>query len=462
VWQPTFLKVSTVGLLVFLGCSTIAAAQSVTLSLGIGQETEDGSVVVPINLVSLGGAQTAAVQWSLSYSSDVTGVAFAAGTAATNAGKSLVCDANACLIYGLNATGIADGVVATVTLQISSHPSSPTVPIQISGVVAATPAGDSISALGVSGFALLWPAPTAPPPNSPILGEQPVPRAASLSPSGSGGLSQTFTFVFSDSQGATNLASAAMLFAAGPFAQNSCLIFYDRDQRTIRLESDDVTGSNAKAVDSSATLQNSQCAIDATSVESTLLSTTITVGITFTGAFAGLKNIYMYGADGDGSVNTGWVQQGTYMVSVDAPPVPTAGSVLPNAGHGITQTFTFEFADSQSVTNLAAAAMLFASLLDVQNSCYVIYDRNLETLQLEWDSAMGADVKPVGSSTLVQNSQCAIGATSMTTTTLSTIISLDITFKGAYTGPKNIYMYGADGYGSTNTGWVQKGTWDPR
>jgi len=458
VRQPPFLRVSYIGVVGLLGCCAIAAGQSVTLSLGVGQKTGDGSVAIPINLVSVGGAQTAAVQWSLSYSSDLTGVAFAVGTATANAGKSLVCNGNTCLIYGLNSTSITDGVVATATFQISSRPSSPAVPIQIADVVAASPAGDSIPALGVSGLAILTPAP----PGSGTLIEQPAPTAVSVSPSGSGGLSQTFTFVFSDNQNATNLAAAAMLLAAAPIAQDSCLIVYDRNQGTIQLESDDLTTAKVKPVDSAATLQNSQCAIDATSVQTTLQSTTITVGITFTSAFAGLKNIYMYGANEDGSINTAWVQQGTYKVAVDAPPVPTADSVSPEAGRGITQTFTFVFTDSQNAANLTAAAMLFAPVLDVANSCYVVYDRSVGSLQLEWDSATGADLKPAGSSAPVQNSQCAIGSTSVTTTALSTVISLDITFKGVSTGPKNIYMYGADADGSTNTGWVEKGTWDPR
>ena len=75
---------------------------------------------------------------------------------------------------------------------------------------------------------------------------------------------------------------------------------------------------------------------------------------------------------------------------------------------------------------------------------------------------MGAEIKPVGSSDTLQNSQCAIGATSVTTTAFSTTITLDITFKSAFAGLKNIYMYGADGDGSINTGWVEKGTWTPR
>ena len=349
-----FLRIGYMGLVVLMGCSEIAAGQSVTLSVGVGQETASGSVVVPINLVSLGGAQAAAVQWSLSYSSDVTGVAFAAGTAATNAGKSLVCNGNTCLIYGLNTTAISDGIVATATLQISSNPSSLSVPIQITGVVAATPAGDSIPAAGVSGLALLLPGFAHP--NGSNLQAQPVLTADSVSPVASGGLRQTFTFVFSNSQSA-NLAAAAMLFSSSSVAENSCFIVYVRDSGTIQLESDDVTSIEIKPVGSSSTLQNSQCAIDATSVTATPLSTTINVEITFTSAFTGRKNIYMYGADGDGSVNTGWTQRGAYTVAVVPPPVPTADSVSPDGGTGATRTFTFVFSDSQSAANLAVAGM---------------------------------------------------------------------------------------------------------
>ena len=135
----------------FMGCSELARGQSVTLSVGSGSGIAGGSVVVPITLTSSGGAQAAAVQWSLSYSSDITGITFAAGIAATNAGKSIECNGNLCLVYGLNTTVISDGIVATVTLQISSNPSIFTIPIQITGVVAATPEADSIPAEGISG-----------------------------------------------------------------------------------------------------------------------------------------------------------------------------------------------------------------------------------------------------------------------------------------------------------------------
>ncbi len=534
------LQIGYLGLTVFLGTSQIGAGQSVTFSVGSGSGTAGGAVVIPITLTSSGGAQAAAVQWTLSYPSDITGAVFSAGIAATNAGKSIECNGNLCLIYGLNTTVISDGVVATVTLQISSNPSLQTIPVQIAGVVAATPDADSISAAGVFGTISVPPVPalsglacsptTLNTPGStqctvsltspaqvggsvvsissnnanlsvpstatvnggqtsasftatggPVVADQaaiitaslnglirsvtvnlqsrPIPSADSVSPSDGGGSRQTFTFVFSDSQSATNLAAAAMLFAPTLVAEDSCYVVYDRNRGTIQLEWDDVKGNESQPVGSSKTLQNSQCVIGATSVTVTALFTTITLDITFKNPFTGLKNIYMYSADGDGSINTGWVQRGTYTVAALSPPVPSADSVTPDGGSGFVQTFTFVFSDSQSATNLAAAAMLFAPVLAPDNSCFVVYDRNRETIQLEWDSVLGAEIRPVTSTTTLQNSQCSIGASSVIATELSTTITLDITFKSAFNGLKNIYMYGADGDGSINTGWVQKGTY---
>jgi hypothetical protein len=105
--------------------------------------------------------------------------------------------------------------------------------------------------------------------------------------------------------------------------------------------------------------------------------------------------------------------------------------------------------------------MLFAPLLAYPGSCFVIYDRNRGTIQLEWDDVSGADKKLVGSPILLQNSQCIMGKTTVTTSELSTTITVDVSFNDAFSGLKNVYMYGADTDGTINTGWVQRGTWTP-
>jgi hypothetical protein len=535
-----YLRIRTLSAIAFIGFCGIAFGQSVTLTVGASSGTAGGSIVVPISMTSAGGAQPAALQWSVGSSSDIVAVTFAAGPAATNAGKSLSCNANTCLIYGINLNVIPDGVVAIATLQISPNPSTLAIPIQITGVFAATAPGDPISAAGVSGTASLLPGPTVsalacvpvdlstgatstctvslnksavsatvyarsnnaivtvPDSISLAPGQStasfqaavgsvnvdqtavvtasvngqsqsatlnlragPLPTADSVSPSGSAGLRQTFTFVFSDSQSAADLSAAVMVFAPTLVAENSCFVVYDRNRGIIQLESDDLTSTANKLVDSATTLQNSQCVIGATSVTAAVLSTIITLDITFKNEFTGLKNIYMYGADGDGSVNTGWTQRGTYMVAVSPPPLPTVDSVSPSSGGGPRQTFTFAFSDRQSATNLSAAVMVFAPALVAENSCFVVYDRDRGIIELEWDDLTDNETKLVNSSALLENSQCVIGATSVTATALSITITLDITFKNAFTGLKNIYMYGADGDGSLNTGWVQKGTWTP-
>ncbi len=288
-----------------------------------------------------------------------------------------------------------------------------------------------------------------------------VPSADSVAPDDSAGAAQTFTFVFSDSQDAANLADAAMLFASSLSYPNSCFIIYDRSRGTVQLESDDVTGASAQPVGSPIHLKNSQCEVRASAVASSGLTNTITLDIAFKSAFSGMKNIYLYGANAGGTVNTGWVQRGVYLVNTVGAPIPSADSVSPSSGGGPAQTFTFVFSDSQDAANLSAVAMLFAPSLAYPDSCFVIYDRNRGTIQLEWDEVGGADKKALDSPIILQNSQCIVGAATATTAGLSSTITLDITFKSGFTGLQNIYLYGADTDGTINTGWVQRGTWTP-
>ena len=140
----------TIGSL-FLGLQILGLGQSVTLSVGSGSGTAGTTVSLPINLSSSGGAQTAGLQWSFVYSSDITSVTVAAGPSATNAGKSVTCSGSTCLILGFNNTAMADGTVATATFQIASSPSTTSIPIQITGVVASTATGSSILASGGTG-----------------------------------------------------------------------------------------------------------------------------------------------------------------------------------------------------------------------------------------------------------------------------------------------------------------------
>ena len=148
-WQN--LKRNVFITLTLLVSSSLAFAQGITLSIGSGTAAAGGSVSVPINLTSTGGAQTSGFEWSFSFSSDITGVTVVAGSSTTNAGKILSCSGTKCLIVGFNATVIGDGPIAVATFQIAANPSSTAIPIQLTSVVASTADGASIPSSGVSG-----------------------------------------------------------------------------------------------------------------------------------------------------------------------------------------------------------------------------------------------------------------------------------------------------------------------
>lgn len=282
--------------------------------------------------------------------------------------------------------------------------------------------------------------------------------ADSVSPSAGGGASQVFTFVFSDTKEASNVQAAAMLINSTLSGNNACWLVFDRARGTISLLYDHANGSNAKPFGSSANVQNSQCALGAPSMTVSGTSTILSIPLAFYGAFTGPKNVYMYAQGPNG--NTGWVQKGTY--SVVAGGVPVAQSVSPPAGSGASQAFSFTISDQGGQSFLWAAAMLFSrsTNFDLNNGCYVVWDRTTSRLALFADTyTSGSSSFTVGSSSSVSNSQCTLygsgSSVSFGTTTIT--ITLNLAFKPAFAGNKNSFLYASEpGY---NSGWVLVGNW---
>src|SRR5579863_2068454 len=105
-----------------------APCQSTAISLSAGPGTVGGTIVVSVSLPA-GSAALASLQWDLTYTASelapISCTYYATGAAATAAGKSAICTslsagAVRCLIVGLNATALSNGVLATITLQIGS------------------------------------------------------------------------------------------------------------------------------------------------------------------------------------------------------------------------------------------------------------------------------------------------------------------------------------------------------
>jgi hypothetical protein len=137
----------------------------------------------------------------------------------------------------------------------------------------------------------------------------------------------------------------------------------------------------------------------------------------------------------------------------------SAISVAPASGTGSSQNFTFTFSDSQNASNISYMAMLFSgSSTSLTNACYLLYGSSTQTVSLFYDHMNGQNVRPASSSTPLQNSQCSIGALTVTSSGLSATIAGTIAFTPGFAGTQNAYMYASDSSG-VNTGWVQNGTW---
>src|ERR1700734_954156 len=103
------LKFYIILLLVF---AALAVGQTVTLSLGSGSGAAGGADVLPLMLATTGGAQSAALEFSFSSTSDITSISVVVGSAATAANKSVSCSGTTCVVWGMDSTAIGDGSVA--------------------------------------------------------------------------------------------------------------------------------------------------------------------------------------------------------------------------------------------------------------------------------------------------------------------------------------------------------------
>jgi uncharacterized protein (TIGR03437 family) len=134
-----------------------AVAQQANVSLSSASSVPGGTVSVSISLATTGGAQPAAVQWTMGYAaSNVSGVSVSAGSSLTAAGKSVMCSPNStgtiCVAYGMNTSVVSNGLLATATFQIAPGILVTSVPVQMTAVSAATSSGIPIAGSGTGGI----------------------------------------------------------------------------------------------------------------------------------------------------------------------------------------------------------------------------------------------------------------------------------------------------------------------
>jgi hypothetical protein len=141
-----------------------------------------------------------------------------------------------------------------------------------------------------------------------------TPTATSVSPSSGAGNSPNYTFTSTDSVSQANISGMSMLITSGSpnNITNACYLVYNRTTATIGLYADDGVTLSTKPIGSSATLQNSQCAVGYTVALFSGNSVMFTINTVYKPAFNGAKTVYLQ-ANEPGS-NSGFVSRGTWTV----------------------------------------------------------------------------------------------------------------------------------------------------
>jgi hypothetical protein len=95
---------------------------------------------------------------------------------------------------------------------------------------------------------------------------------------------------------------------------------------------------------------------------------------------------------------------------------------------------------------------------NLTNACYLVYDRVAATIGLYANDGVILSTKGIGSSATLQNSQCAVGYTVMTTSGNSVLFTINLVFKSpAFSGAKTVYLQTLEP--NASSGWVARGTW---
>ncbi len=341
-----------------------------------------------------------------------------------------------CTVYGSGSSVVNSGNTSTITLSIGFAPA-------FAGVKSIYMYADDSS--GNSNWQTLG--------SYTVTGPS-APAAVSISPASGSGSAQTFTAVYSDAAGASYLNHRLLLINSALNGAGACYI--EADATNLYLVND--AGSALLGPAGTGTLSNSQCSLNgaSSSIVSSGSSSTITVSLAFKAAFAGAKTLYLYADDTVGNV-TGWQTKGSFTASAPVLATPTADSVTPSSASGSAQVFNAVFSDASGAALLNRRLIVINSSLNGAGACFIQADPSGIYLVNDAGNALSASVSG-GSS--VSNSQCTLNGngTSVSTSGSSSSVTASVTFKPAFAGAKNIYLYDEDTSGN-NSGFQLRGTY---
>jgi len=201
-----------------------------------------------------------------------------------------------------------------------------------------------------------------------------------VTPASGTGLSTTLSFQYKNENGYGDIATTLSVVNSGFSLQQRCVVSYRHSDETIALLNDDNTSWSAyKSPGTAVSLQNSQCTLDVrnSSVSaSDAVTLTVKLALSFSTVWQGENNVYGLVITNDGN-SSGWQQIGTWSVTS-----VTAVGVTPNLGSGLSQTFSFQYADANGSSQIATTYAFINSGFSLQQGCVTSYRQSDNTIAL--------------------------------------------------------------------------------
>jgi hypothetical protein len=201
-----------------------------------------------------------------------------------------------CTLNGAGSSLVTSGNTLTVNLAVSF-------PARFAGTKKVYGYAQTVAGLG-SGWQTLgtWTVPVV------------LPQVVSVVPSSGTGSSGTFSFVFSDSNGASNLGMVQVLINGTFSGAPACYVTVYTADRSVVLFNDAGTALlGPVTMGVAGTVQNSQCTLNGAGSSLVTSGNTLTVNlaVSFPASFVGAKNVYGY-AQTNAGLGSGWQTLGTW------------------------------------------------------------------------------------------------------------------------------------------------------
>jgi Beta-propeller repeat len=285
------------------------------------------------------------------------------------------------------------------------------------------------------------------------------PSPVSVSPSSGTGISQKFTLVTTDPNGASDLFRTTVTFAALGNPSAPCVAILLPPSSVYLINDSATAWLGPVTLGTASQLQNSQCSVNGTasSVQAVGNTRTLNLEVAFKPPMAGSLNVYL-AADDLEAASSATLLLGTWTVpSADQPPSPV--SVTPASGTGTSQKFTFVTTDPNGASDLFRTVITFASLANPA-PCVAIFIPPSSVYLINDSTTAWLGPVTLGSANQLHNSQCTVNGTSSSVQSAgnSRTLNLEFAFAAPMAGLVNVYL-AADDLEGVSSSTLRLGTW---